>query len=84
MREAEFKVGQLVCLRDTERNRAAGRTIAYKVLRLMPMQGRDRSYGVKSILEREERFVDHNELVLSSALSDAPASLIRLERIQPR
>jgi hypothetical protein len=84
MTETEFKVGQLVCLRHTDRDRAAGRTVAYKILRLLPMRGSDRSYGVKTILEPEERLVDHSELVLPSALSSAGASLIHFERMQPR
>lgn len=68
MTEAEFKVGQVVCLRATRRTPAASRTVAYKVLRLLPLRGADRSYVIKTILEREERIADHDELVLLSAL----------------
>ncbi len=63
----EFKVGQVVCLRAADGDAAAGRAVAYKILRLLPRRGRAQSYGVKTILEPDERFADHDELVLLSA-----------------
>lgn len=82
MMEPEFKVGQLVCLRAPERDPAAGQAVSYKVLRLLPRRGNDRSYGVKTILEPEERLVGHSELALLSGIVSARITLLP-ERIKP-
>jgi hypothetical protein len=68
MTAAKFKVGQMVCLKAAVRDAVAGRAASYKILRLLPQQGRDWSYRVKTILEPDARCADQDELVLLSAL----------------
>jgi hypothetical protein len=68
MTAAKFKVGQMVCLKAAVRDAAAGKAVGYKILRLLHQQGRDWSYLVKTILERDARFAEQDELMLLSAL----------------
>lgn len=68
MTTAKFKVGQMVCLKAAVLDAAAGHAASYKILRLLPKQGHDCSYRVKTILEPDARCADQDELVLLSAL----------------
>ena len=78
----EFKVGQVVCLIGMPRDPAGASAVAYKILRLRPRHGRDPSYCVKTILEPDERFADHDELVLLSKLWSSSVTPFP-ERIKP-
>lgn len=71
MAAAKFKVGQIVCLKAAVRDAVTGRAASYKILRLLPQQGHDWSYRVKTILEPDARCADQDELVLLSALWSA-------------
>jgi hypothetical protein len=64
----EFKVGQVVCLLGMPHDPATASVVRYKILRLRHRDGRYPSYCVKTILEAEERFADHEELILFSKL----------------
>lgn len=77
-----FKVGQVVCFVGMTRDSAAARFVAYKILRLRPRHGRGPSYCVKTILEHDERFADHEELVLLSTLWNSSVTAFP-ERIKP-
>lgn len=60
----KFKVGQLVAFASLldPRNRAPGRS--YKVLQLMPRDGVDYTYRVKTITEAHYRVAKEREIVL--------------------
>ncbi|HEX2839650.1 hypothetical protein [Hyphomicrobium sp.] len=53
----------MVCLKDAISHPVVGRVTSYKILALLPRHGRRWLYRVKTILEREARVAEQDELV---------------------
>jgi hypothetical protein len=62
----KFKVGQTVDFSPSLRGLAASATL-YKVTRVLPTEGRERFYRIKTIAEAFERVARESELLAASA-----------------
>ncbi len=67
MAQAKFKVGQMV---DFNPGRATipASTREYKIVRLMPLEGSERHYRIKTIAEQFERIAKESELTTRASL----------------
>ena len=66
MSNHKFKVGQMVDFVPSQRGLAASAR-SYKILRLMPFEGGERLYRIKTIAEAFERVARESELLNTSA-----------------
>ncbi len=64
---AKFKVGQTVDFSPSLRGLAASARL-YKVTRVLPAEGRDRFYRIKTIAEAFERVARESELTPAEAI----------------
>jgi hypothetical protein len=62
MPESKFRVGEMVDFYPSQRGVPAS-VRSYKILRLMPFEGGDRLYRIKTIVEAFERVARESELV---------------------
>lgn len=62
MPESKFRVGELVDFYPSQRGVPASAR-SYKILRLMPSDGGDRLYRIKTIAEAFDRVARESELV---------------------
>lgn len=62
----KFKVGQMVDFVPSQRGMAASAR-SYKVLRLLPSEGGERLYRIKTIAEAFERIARESELLRTSS-----------------
>ncbi len=62
----KFKVGQMVDFVPSQRGMAASAR-SYKVLRLLPTEGGERLYRIKTIAEAFERIARESELLRTSS-----------------
>ena len=62
MAQAKFKVGQMVDFNPARATIPAS-TREYKVLRLLPIEGGEQKYRIKTIAEQFERIAKESELV---------------------
>lgn len=64
---SKFKVGQTVDFSPSLRGLAASARL-YKVVRVLPTEGRERLYRIKTITEAFERVARESELAAASAV----------------
>lgn len=64
---SKFKVGQTVDFSPSLRDLAASARL-YKVTRVLPTEGRERLYRIKTIAEAFERVARESELAASAAI----------------
>jgi len=62
----KFKVGQMVDFVPSQRGLAASAR-SYKILRLLPTEGGERLYRIKTIAEAFERIAKESELLRTSS-----------------
>jgi hypothetical protein len=66
MSNHKFKVGQMVDFVPSQRGLAASAR-SYKILRLLPHEGGERLYRIKTIAEAFERIARESELLRTSS-----------------
>lgn len=64
---SKFKVGQTVDFSPSLRGLAASARL-YKITRVLPMEGRERLYRIKTIAEAFERVARESELAAASSM----------------
>ena len=63
---AKFKVGQMVDFAPSQRGLAASAR-SYKIMKLLPSEGGERLYRIKTIAEVFERIARESELLMTSS-----------------
>jgi hypothetical protein len=61
-----FRVGQTVDFNPSPRNGVPASAREYKILKLLPYEGGERTYRIKTIAETFERVAKESELMLAS------------------
>lgn len=75
MASHKFRVGQVVDFNPSQVGVTASAR-EYKILRLLPHEGRERLYAIKTIAERFERFAKESDLALGT-WGDAKRSVLK-------